>query len=223
MDFFWLLDEMITLKQCNEQEDPIGNPEKIENWKCEPCGKTFNQLRYCMTHFVRVHNTMPPCFKGRETFKCQVKECGYIFLGQHQLDSHMKRIHERKVNKRKICFDKTYGGINCPQCNKPMSSDHKLKRHINTMHGEKKFFCPQCQKGFCTKGNLNLHIKGAGNPGNKSCKPKTKRQRRNPEDTKKDKAATNKMGIEENETQAAVDSINNYQKYQNYQNYRNYQ
>ena len=197
-----------------------------------------------MTHFVRVHNTMPPCYKDRETFKCQIKECGYIFLKQHQLESHMKRVHERKDSKRKICFDKTSklkpGGFNCPQCNKPMSSDHKLKRHINTMHGEKKFFCSQCKKGFCTKGNLNKHITGAGNARNKSCngghnwrnekeddennvKRKTKRQRRNPEDTKKDKVAPNKMGIEENETQAAVDSINNYQNYQNYQNYRNYQ
>ena len=186
---------------------------------------------------------MPPCYEGRETFKCKIKECGYIFLGQYQLDSHMKRIHERKVSKRKTCFDKTAklkpGGINCPQCNKPMSSDHKLKRHINTMHGEKKFFCPQCQKGFCTKGNLNMHITGAGNPRNKSCKdgtfigshnwrpdlslrnennvkPQTKRQKRNPEDTKKRKVAQNKMGVEENETQAAVDSINNY-GYHNYQ------
>ena len=61
-----------------------------------------------MTHFVRIHNTMPPCYEGRETFKCKIKECGYIFLGQYQLDSHMKRIHERKVSKRKICFDKAY-------------------------------------------------------------------------------------------------------------------
>ena len=85
-----------------------------------------------MTHFVRIHNTMPPCYEGRETFKCGVKECGYIFLNQYNLDFHTKKIHERKVSKRKTCFDKSYklkpGGINCPQCNKPMSSDHKLKR-----------------------------------------------------------------------------------------------
>ena len=195
-----------------------------------------------MTHFVRVHNTMPPCFKGRETFKCQIKECGYIFLGQHQLDSHMKRIHERKVNKRKICFDKTYGGINCPQCNKPMSSDHKLKRHINTMHGEKKFFCPQCQKGFCTKGNLNMHINGTAGAGYRkfSCKdgtklenhnlsphmrrkkkekedeennvnPQTIRQKQSAVNAKRRKVELDKMAAKENETQAAVESINNYQ------------
>ena len=108
-----------------------------------------------MTHFVRIHNTMPPCYKGRETFKCQIKECGYIFLGQYQLDSHMKRIHERKVSKRKICFDKK--------------------------------------------------IKPAG-------KPPKKRQKINPtEDTKKGKVAQRKAEIKEYETQAAVNSINNYQ------------
>ena len=198
-----------------------------------------------MTHFVRVHNTMPPCYEGRETFKCKIKECGYIFLGQYQLDSHMKRIHERKASKRKNCFDKSCklkpGGINCPQCNKPMSSDHKLKRHINTMHGEKKFQCPQCPKRFCTKGNLNMHINGAGQVRKFSCKdgtrvendnlspfirrkmkkekedeennvkPKTIRQKQYPVNAKKRKVELVKMAAKENETQAAVESINNYQ------------
>ena len=81
-----------------------------------------------MTHYVRVHKTMPPCYEGRETFKCEVKECGYLFLTQYRLDFHIKQVHERKGSKKKFCIDKKPGGINCPQCNKPMSSDHKLKR-----------------------------------------------------------------------------------------------
>ena len=200
-----------------------------------------------MMHFVRIHNTMPPCYEGRETFKCEIKECGSIFLNQYNLDFHTKNVHERKVTKRKRCFDKSYklkpGGINCPQCNKPMSSDHKLKRHINTMHGEKKFICPQCQKGFCTKGNLNMHINGTAGAGYRkfSCKDGTKlenhnlspfmrrklkkekeyeennvnpqkiRQKQSAVNAKKRKVELDKMAAKENETQAAVESINNYQ------------
>ena len=121
-----------------------------------------------MMHFVRLHNTMPPCYEGRETFKCEIEKCGYIFLKKHRLDCHMKKVHggdhEKREGKRKrYCYNKSIkpGTINCPQCNKPMSSDHKLKRHINTMHGDKIFQCSHCQKRFCTKGNLNMHINSA--------------------------------------------------------------
>jgi len=78
----------------------------------------------------------------------------------------MKAVHgdKNKTNaSRKVRNNKKYaskpGSIHCPECNKPMSSDHKLRRHINTMHGEKKFHCLPCGEGFCTQGNLNMHIK----------------------------------------------------------------
>lgn len=87
-----------------------------------------------MTHFVRTHKTLPPCYEGRESFKCEIESCGYIFLRKYRLDEHMKAVHgdKNKTNpSRKIRNNKTYaskpGSIHCPECNKPMSSDHKLR------------------------------------------------------------------------------------------------
>ena len=90
-----------------------------------------------MTHFVRTHKTLPPCYEGRESFKCEIESCGYIFLRKYRLDEHMKAVHgdKNKTNpSRKIRNNKTYtskpGSLHCPECNKPISSDHKLKRWV---------------------------------------------------------------------------------------------
>ena len=118
---------MITLIQCNQE------PRK--NLKCEPCDKTFTEFKYYQTHFVRTHKTLPPCYEGRESFKCEIESCGYIFLRKYRLDEHMKAVHgdKNKTNaSRKVRNNKTFaskpGSIHCPECNRPMSSDHKLKR-----------------------------------------------------------------------------------------------
>ena len=39
-----------------------------------------------------------------------------------------------------------------------MSSDQKLQRHIQRLHGEKSFICPDCGKGFCAKKDLKQHL-----------------------------------------------------------------
>ena len=100
------------------------------------------------------------------------------------------------------------------------------------MHGEKNFHCLQCGEGFCTQGNLNMHIKSR-----KSCTEaylqdgkqiedlktprrrkeredsdfkdqfEPKRQRISPKSDKRGSVAPNRAAVQENEIQAAVDSI----------------
>ena len=98
------------------------------------------------------------------------------------------------------------------------------------MHGEKKFHCLPCGEGFCTQGNLNMHIKSR-----KSCteaylqdgkqienlitprrrrensdfsnQPLPKRQKISPKSDKIGSVKSNRRAIQENEIQSAVDSI----------------
>ena len=99
------------------------------------------------------------------------------------------------------------------------------------MHGEKKFHCLPCGEGFCTQGNLNMHIKSR-----KSCteaylqdgkqienlktprrkerencdfsdQPLPKRQKISPKSDKIGSVEPNRRAIQKIEIQAAVDSI----------------
>ena len=121
-----------------------------------------------MTHFTRSHNTMPPCYEGRKTFKCEIEECGYMFIKQSRLEHHMKTIHgsgtELKTKNRKrkmIRFNKSVlvkpGSIPCPECNKPIT-EPKMKSHMKRMHGEKPFKCVDCHRGFHSEKYLRQHL-----------------------------------------------------------------
>ena len=55
-----------------------------EDLKCDPCGRKFSEIRFYMMHFVRVHKTMPPGYEGRQTFKCEYKNCEHLSLTQAQ-------------------------------------------------------------------------------------------------------------------------------------------
>ena len=113
-------------------------------------------------HFVRVHNTLPPCYGGQEPIKCPVEKCGYMFAKKDRLDAHMKKIHRPGYEKRLSCYDKSskiLSKIRCPKCQRPVSSKESLRKHMGTMHAELKFECPKCHKKFCKKGMLDMHLK----------------------------------------------------------------
>ena len=187
---------------------------------------------------------MPPEYEGRETFKCEVEECGYIFLTKKRHKEHTDQIHGDAPRKKyktpkqpefgpntlstKKSF-KIKGSIQCPHCYRPMSSDQKLQSHIQRMHGEKSFFCQDCNRGFCREKQLKLHlenqkfsckdgsrIKGAGIMGQHMRKHKGEsdefKVRTNPKKQKTNPHTRGKVAPgREIETQAAVDSINMYQ------------
>jgi uncharacterized C2H2 Zn-finger protein len=49
--------------------------------------------------------------------------------------------------------------IQCPNCNKVLSSNTKLKQNIAAVHEKKtRFSCPHCPKGFFYKQGLHNHI-----------------------------------------------------------------
>lgn len=51
------------------------------------------------------------------------------------------------------------GQKRCDQCNKVLKDMHTLRCHLKTVHGEKRFACPLCNKIFPHVGVLNAHKK----------------------------------------------------------------
>ncbi|XP_063068722.1 zinc finger protein 436-like isoform X2 [Engraulis encrasicolus] len=50
----------------------------------------------------------------------------------------------------------------CKKCRKMLPNARRLQEHHREFHTKRPFTCPQCLKGFFTKGNLKTHLDNHG-------------------------------------------------------------
>ena len=88
-------------------------------------------------HYKTIHNEIPPEYKDRQQFVCQL--CDYFCFSKMGLDLHISTKHSKNpVPKRpsKLRFTP----VNCPICEKQLSSEQRLKQHIANIHETNKAF-----------------------------------------------------------------------------------
>ena len=124
----------ILRKEVFEEHVKGCNPVK-ESVVCNICGKTISKASIS-THMKRVHPSGPL----EKKFKCDT--CNKTFLDAHHLKNHV-RVHVEKTA--------------CPECGVKV---RKMKLHMRTAHtpdDQKKYQCPDCEKGFIDKRTLGIH------------------------------------------------------------------
>ncbi|GJQ83841.1 hypothetical protein Trydic_g5699 [Trypoxylus dichotomus] len=113
-----------------------------------------------------------------EDFECF--KCSELFLSFESYSEHITDVH--KLRKPKRDFIKGMKKAMCPICNKDLSTQSYLNKHMRLMHpsGEqeqitnkvaqqkvvKKVTCNICQKEFCTQWYLQHHMKTHEQNGN---------------------------------------------------------
>jgi hypothetical protein len=111
---------------------------QLKNFECEICGKKLRSVQnlnnYKSTHF----RTRKYCDHCPKTFQSK------SFLLKHLKQNH---INSMKVLKCKLCLYKT-------------KAKENFKKH-ESIHN-KTFTCPNCDKKFAFKWNLNKHLKTHG-------------------------------------------------------------
>jgi KRAB domain-containing zinc finger protein len=104
---------------------------------CEHCDKAFSHMYQLEIH-MRSHT-------GENPYHCL--ECGKLFRFKSSLKKHTKKKHSGtepiKCNDCEACFDKK----------------SELKRHVTQTHSTNSFICVHCDKHFCKKSNLEMHMK----------------------------------------------------------------
>lgn len=142
--------------------------------QCRLCFKTFTSLHSMKDHMRAIHQNLDEC----DMFKCP--HCERLFKMKYYLNRHIKSYHLRQVKKKQKrskngprpsridgdeIFKEKLVGLNCPYCNKFLTSKHSLNDHIRVRHEfinySERFLCDICGKDFPLKYYLLRHIRAS--------------------------------------------------------------
>lgn len=109
---------------------------------CAHCGKYFKEIKTLRWH----EDTHTKPIEERRNHQCMYEDCGLMFITKQACNNHIAQKHEKVVNY--FCTE--------PGCNKAFFTRKNLYEHVR-IHGERKFFCDQCNFKAKTKCALNVH------------------------------------------------------------------
>lgn len=110
----------------------------------------FNQATTLQGH-LKTHSARKPADEPK--FVCSV--CGMSFKRFNDYNFHLKQhgVDELGEEEIKPAMEEV-----CEICKRVYSTKRLLQRHLLT-HGEKKFLCSYCGKGFVRNASLQSHLK----------------------------------------------------------------
>ena len=117
----------------------------IKHFSCKLCNKVFIDKSQAMQHVNQPECNMKKENKSKE-YECYICPDKVIFQSRKESAAHFRSVHQEPL----LCSK-------CP--NKEFKTRHNLNRHIDAVHGEKRFKCSFCPKAFNRKDIKEKHEK----------------------------------------------------------------
>ena len=113
--------------------------EKVKNFCCEICSKTFGRTEHLKRHIEDMHEE-----HGENLHNCE--QCDSSFRKEDQLKVHIRYVHDNEKN------------FVCDTCAKPFPRKASLDRHIADIHEQSgSNACQFCEKRFYKPHALKIH------------------------------------------------------------------
>lgn len=137
---------------------------------CHLCFKSFTSMHSMNDHMRAIHEKLDEA----DMYKCPY--CSRLFKMRYYLNRHIKTNHLGQVRKKSnnkakqkpkqevdAIFKEKLPGLNCPYCNKFLTSKHSLNDHIRVKHEfidySERYCCDICGRQFPIKYYCLRHIK----------------------------------------------------------------
>ena len=153
----------------SEENEPKSNEltQAEEEFKCDKCGKVFNNAKSLFNHDYHVH--------PKEKFECET--CGKVLkskgtLKRHKIDVHqkskirqiekspqIKKESKPKINRSLQTYKKPVQSNNCSHCDRKFDKVSDLKEHQMVFHKGFRYQCDQCKQEFMSHGACYEHKK----------------------------------------------------------------
>ena len=139
-----------TIKKCDKCDMEFEKPEEF-NDHLKNCLDELKDIacNLCDSRWVSHLSLWQHIAVDHELIRHICDICGSVLTSSDGLRKHQNIVH-KKIYK-----------LVCHLCAKQLSSNSYLKSHMISVHGigeEQKFKCDQCDKSFCQKGHLKVHI-----------------------------------------------------------------
>ncbi|KAH8372237.1 hypothetical protein KR093_010711 [Drosophila rubida] len=116
-----------------------------EHFMCTQCSRVFQDSKSLETHEL-THTNPKTDTKEKRTYQCD--KCPKFFTTKAAVEYHNASKHVPKSD-----FKYT-----CPECNKKVPTERKLKEHLRYMHDpETAIICDKCGKTLRSQANLKKH------------------------------------------------------------------
>lgn len=109
---------------------------------CGHCGKEFKEAKTLRWH----EETHLRSLEDRRNHQCSFPNCGLKFITKQACQNHIAMKHQKIINF--YCSE--------PNCEKTFYTRKHLYEHLR-VHGDRKYFCDQCNFKAKTKSALNSH------------------------------------------------------------------
>lgn len=142
-----------------------------KHWACSRCQRIFTS-----SNDLRLHKELhhPVQHGNAIVHRQQCPSCSETFLTQHELDSHVKDVHQ-PTYKCRVC-DKTFGvksnrtrhekihdnrpkAYRCELCPFESHRPDNLSQHMKSHAPKPCYICPICSEGFPQERRLHAHMK----------------------------------------------------------------
>ena len=90
--------------------------------------------------------------------KCDMPGCEVLFVNPSKKEHHWRRVHRKERP-----FECEYSG-----CDAKYFSELELVVHEDSVHKNKRFICPNCDKSYTRKWDLSQHVKRKHEEGSRS-------------------------------------------------------
>ena len=113
----------------------LSNDGEKNHFACKECGKNFSKSTRLNSHVSKVHS--------KKRHVCE--ECGVEFRYEGKLKEHQRYKHD--------------GAGTCPQCQKILTSQNELERHIKYVHLKmKNVKCDLCEYACTSSADMEKHV-----------------------------------------------------------------
>ncbi|XP_018335289.1 zinc finger protein 235-like [Agrilus planipennis] len=133
---------------CVQFKEHTNNVHQgLRPFKCVVCGKDFVFSTYLHTHQIRNHKVIIDGIIGTNQCYICLRRCANLRTLQRHIKKHENRVNLKRNEKRHLC----------DICGKRYDVKAKLDTHYRTHTGEKPFACSYCPKSFTKREYLTMH------------------------------------------------------------------